>query len=995
MRNLRLLPAAGVFAAALVAIAAALALPFAPVVTDRTVVSWPKGSGPATSSMALLAPYRPATLDLRFTCAAVTTIADGAVDRERDGATDRERVVFATLPPDYSWARDRGLLVVVDRGRLRVFTAGQELAAEPVRTGPCTYHLTAGAHGMRLDRDGGPVAGAAVPVPEVTAFVTHGEGTLSASDLRVEVTAEDRFVARPTTTKRWLLAATLAGAGAGILLLLVLDGRRRPGTKTRAGPGPTAADALVTGVLGLWWLVGPVNADDGWYATMARNAADAGFIGNYYRWFNAPEAPFTLVQQAMAALFEPTAEPVWLRLPALAAGLASWPLISRGMLGPLFARRGARWVIAACFLLWWLPFGLSTRAEPFGSLAVVAVFVLLHRATTNDRVLPVGLAAAVAPLALTTSFTGLVAWLPFMVFGPALVRMLARRRPVEIAAIAAGVLGAGTAAVPVIFIDQSIRTVAAATGLHTQMGPFYRWHEEFNRYGSLLAFSYTGNYGHRAPVLLTLALLAFGGYLVAVRAVRSRVMRLCPLLPKLLLATALGFVALALTPTKIIFHLGVLAGLGAATAAGVVCCAWQVRDAPALRPARAAPIAAGLALVGALGFAGPNDWWYYSNVGQPWPTPPPALFGLALSAPAAWIAAAVGAVGAVAVARRSRRAVAGAVRAMPPAVAFVIAALTVSLLVVSFTGATYTARHGWSFGKTNMTALVRDSCGMADGLVVDVDRPGGVLAPVAARASLEDSTFGFQRGYLPSHPPPSHGGMNRYLWGTFPEPAIGSFSTPWFRLGTVAAADSVYISVAGRVSRDSTLAVELAGSEGAVPLVALPVRDVADTPDWRPVRIIDGAAIPAAADSLRLVARDGSVGLGGWLAFTGPRLATSQRLTSVVGRTPVLVDWPLAFAFPCARLPRIAAGLVEPPGFIVLRPPMQPQVPEPAGIGGLGGTFYGAAIAGHYRELPSRLDGAPDYSWGRLVQISYPYAVDGIDVRVERAGIHSRSRDSR
>ena len=70
----------------------------------------------------------------------------------------------------------------------------------------------------------------------------------------------------------------------------VLHNRRR---LSRALQGrDMLRDSLVVGVLAVWAVIGSMTSDDGYILAIAQGAESSGYIGNYFRWFNAPEAPF-------------------------------------------------------------------------------------------------------------------------------------------------------------------------------------------------------------------------------------------------------------------------------------------------------------------------------------------------------------------------------------------------------------------------------------------------------------------------------------------------------------------------------------------------------------------------------------------------------------------------------------------------------------------------------------------------------------------------------
>lgn len=84
-----------------------------------------------------------------------------------------------------------------------------------------------------------------------------------------------------------------------------------------------------------------MTSDDGYILDISRGNDTAGYIGNYHRWFDVPEAPFGWFYQ-LYSLWSGVSESVlWLRVPALAMGVASWFLISRALLPASAPRSGA------------------------------------------------------------------------------------------------------------------------------------------------------------------------------------------------------------------------------------------------------------------------------------------------------------------------------------------------------------------------------------------------------------------------------------------------------------------------------------------------------------------------------------------------------------------------------------------------------------------------------------------------------------------------------
>ncbi|UJW36768.1 arabinosyltransferase domain-containing protein [Saccharothrix sp. AJ9571] len=116
------------------------------------------------------------------------------------------------------------------------------------------------------------------------------------------------------------------------------------------------------------------------------------------------------------------------------------------------------------------------------------------------------------------------------------------------------------------------------------------------------------------------------------------------------------------------------------------------------------------------------------------------------------------------------------------------------------------------------------------------------------------------------------------------------------------------------------------------------------------------------------------------------RLADGGTLHERVGQVPgpVLVDWPISVWYPCARLPVLADGLVEPPVLLL-------RAPHHYGHHGdltrsyrpYGGAFAALGSVATYREVPASLPGHADpAAWGTLSEVHYRYPTDGFDKHV-------------
>src|SRR5438270_726007 len=274
-------------------------------------------------------------------------------------------------------------------------------------------------------------------------------------------------------------------------------------------PTSTRADVGVIGVLAGWAIIGPLTDDDGFATTIARNAALTGNVGNYYRWWNASETPFALTEQLLAPLTQVSLAPLWLRLPSTVLGVATWFVLSRGVLGAALPGVAGtvriRLLAAVCLLAAWLPYNLGVRPEPYVAGAVTAAL---------------GWAALVAGLTIPISPSGLLVAAPIVVFGPRIVAILreSARGRAEVAARVLLLCCIAAVGLTVIFADQTWDGLVTATRWHTFFGPSLPWYQEPERYRFLLGKDQDGSATKRIPVLLTLALLPVVGSLLARRA---------------------------------------------------------------------------------------------------------------------------------------------------------------------------------------------------------------------------------------------------------------------------------------------------------------------------------------------------------------------------------------------------------------------------------------------------------------------------------------------
>ena len=150
------------------------------------------------------------------------------------------------------------------------------------------------------------------------------------------------------------------------------------------------ADIGVVGTLLLWHVIGAISSDDGYNLTIARVSGDAGYAANYYRFFGATEAPFDWYQSVLAHMAAISTAGVWMRLPATAAAIGTWLIISRCVLPRLGRRlannRVAVWTAGAVFLAAWLPFNNGLRPEPLIAFGTIAAWMLVENTIAHPPV---------------------------------------------------------------------------------------------------------------------------------------------------------------------------------------------------------------------------------------------------------------------------------------------------------------------------------------------------------------------------------------------------------------------------------------------------------------------------------------------------------------------------------------------------------------------------------------------------------------------------------
>lgn len=968
----------------LLAAALAAAVPLLPVVQHTSSISWP--DGPVRDITAPLTAFQPLSLSASVPCAAART-----------GGT-----LFSTVPPQSPGGPGLGMTLTGDGPRVVLTNRGRELGSTTIPAGDCTINVGVDAAGASLAVAGATVVEVPEDVrPQVVGLFTDLEGARSASGLSVHIEVDNRFDSSPHPVKLVVIVLAVLAAIASLIALHRLDkrtGRTAPRLLPRRWWRPTPRDMVVVGVLALWLVIGTLTSDDGYILAIAKARLDAGYIGNYYRWFNVPEAPFGWFYELYALMTRVSMAPPWMRLPSFLLGVLCWWLISREVL-PRLGRevrrsRAAGWAAAAVLLCWWLPYNDGLRPEPVAAAGSLITLCLVERTIATRRLAPAVAGLLVAALTIAATPTGLIAVVPFLVAIRPLAALLRTRARDGWAPLLGPIAGFGLLALVVVFADQSAQAVLDATKVRTVIGPSLSWYEEGFRYTQLFSATRDGTLSRRFPVLLLL-LCVMTCLVVLLRRNRIPGAALGP--SRRLIGLAAGsLMIITLTPTKWTHHFGAFAAIGAALAAltALATSGSVLRS----RRNRAVFVATLIALL-ALAFTGPNAWWSVSGLGVPWFDKPPSVHGITASSIlllAAAVALAVAAVEhlrlpappkAPLAERPERRTRALRLGSAPLAI---ICGLVVLFEVFSLAKGMQKQRDSYSVGASNAAALTGQGCGLADRLFVEPEPAAGRLA---AETSLGEATA---TGFEPDAVPPgvSNSEAGRRLpfglgtgaipvWGSFQEgkQTTGELRTEWYRLPDQArsGAAPVVLTVGGQIGAGNAVTLEFGRISGSAvtPIQQVVLPDVADvTPetsgDWRDLRLgLSGPLI--GAEVVRVVAADRSLSQNGWLGVSAPRVPRLVPVRELIGDDAVYLQWPVPFVYPCLRQFAISGGVAEMPRYLI--------APEDTGQPGadswaapqVGGVQGYLDLLGRRRRLPSYLAGTWSGDWG-AVYVLDPFA---------------------
>lgn len=627
--------------AALVAGAVGLLLclltPLLPVQQATASLDWPQPRPAAESAnvTASLVTQSPADLTATVPCAALAQSAT-------TGGT-----VLSTLPIGSAEARELALSVVVGAPgpgqSVTVSSRNTVIAAAPMdRVRACSelrLWSNVGEVGARFE--GIDVAGS-TPTENrpvlggVFTSLTPAQVAAAGPGMRVHADIDTRFELSPSPIKAAAMALGLLCVLISLIALWALDRafghhRRAPHRSPLQILRPRLVDVAVIGGLVLWTFLGGGSSDDGYILSMGKVAPEAGYTANYYRFFGAPEAPFDWYYTFLSHWESVTANALWMRLPALAAGVIVWLLLSRVLLprlGPGIRRYPvAVWAAGAMLLAFWFPMNSGLRSEPIIVLGTIVTWVAVERCVATHRAFPAAIAALAAGMTLGLAPQGVIAIALLLASSAAVLRVLvARRNEAGIVALVLPVLAAATVIVPIAFRDQSLASVAEAIRVRLEVGPAAPWTQEYLRYFFLTVETTDGSLVRRVPVYLFI-MCVFVALFVMLRS--KRIPRIDPgpvwrLLGAVFIAAAL----LSLTPTKWTIHFGVYAGFAAALAAVTTV---AVVEAARTSLRNFTFFLSGMLFALAAAFAGFNLWTWPYLWGVPWFDRQPEVAGLTFS----------------------------------------------------------------------------------------------------------------------------------------------------------------------------------------------------------------------------------------------------------------------------------------------------------------------------------------------------------------------------
>nr|MBA3369080.1 arabinosyltransferase domain-containing protein [Geodermatophilaceae bacterium] len=691
-----------------------------------------------------------------------------------------------------------------------------------------------------------------------------------------------------------------------------------------------------------------------------------------------------------------------LRIPALACGLVTWLLLRRFVLGGTSlpaavgssprAKLAALAAVALVFLAWWMPYDMGVRPEAVVAVLAMASLLGVVTGIETGRLSPIAVAVGAAGLGVTCHPTGFICLAPLIVGAPkiwALLRADGSLRGTVARGVA--VLAPGALASAASFSDGTLHDFLRGQEIFLSIQEQNSMFDEWQRYGFLLNQIAMGNYAKRAAALI--AIISMVWFVVVLITARQRRVEVPPRLVTAGFTLGLAFFLFWLTPSKWTHHFGAMAGLGPAFLGlflvGLPFLIRSLRERGVRVPTTVTIFAAVSTIaVIALAMHGPNDWPYNWLLGMPDPGKSPDVLFVELDS-MLWWTLGLGAIVAVLhriVSRRNLEAWRGltAVAAIP-ALVLVFLLTSVGYLGGSFAMATVRTLDSYSPYASAIQDPLATECDAAGGIEVLDESTAASLSRSSIDSEPVEPPSGFVRngGFFTGMPPAATPGtgMATDLWGSLTGPdgedGVGSFTSPWFVLPeSLADGERLVVTASGQLGAGNELVAQYADADAERVRAEQEITDEVDAPFWRSFELdFDEGEL------VRLVARDVSGGVGGWLAFTGP---TVQQMTTLQSYLPedaaVGVAWPIAFLFPCQRQPRISSGIAEPIEYAVVWGLGVDGLYENTWVLQRGGLYAAALREASITKVIAEIQGAPDIQSFSVYRVDRPYDVAAYDL---------------
>jgi EmbC C-terminal domain len=265
-----------------------------------------------------------------------------------------------------------------------------------------------------------------------------------------------------------------------------------------------------------------------------------------------------------------------------------------------------------------------------------------------------------------------------------------------------------------------------------------------------------------------------------------------------------------------------------------------------------------------------------------------------------------------------------------PVVVVVLVAVLV-LQVGSLARVALAHSNSYTIAADALASAQGDPCGLARSLSVETDPSAGLLVPRTQPAAPDERPVDVGGAKLP--------GLG----------VTGHRETAWFALDAARAGLPVVVTTAGTMRRGDSVALQF--GRGRVPLSATAVA----TSATRDVRVLP----PAGADSVRLMIDASTAGSSAPALVTLPRMPVLTPMEALLPRgTDAILDWPVAFVFPCLNPAPLPLGTATLAAWRV----GTSQAEDSAGITyapGFGGPFAAPRLLVTERRMATYLNGDP------------------------------------